>query len=127
MYGDVGQHHRACFHNDDAIRLVQDHERCLWQDRCMKALRLAGCHALQIYPKHSPDFDAIEGWWRVLRDRLEMTALEEMETRAQFLFRLRSTVRWLNEHMRDNALLLSRNQKARAADVLKLEGARTKW
>ena len=63
----------------------------------------------------------------MLRGRLEMTAPKERETRAQFLLRLRRTVRWLNEHMRDNALLLSRNQKARAADVLKLEGARTKW
>ena len=46
---------------------------------------------------------------------------------AQFLLRLRRAVTWLNEHMRDNALLLSRNQKARAADVLKLQGGRTKW
>ena len=55
-----------------------------------------------------------------------MTAPEEMETRAHVLLRLRRTVSWLNEHMRDNALLFSRNQKARAADVLKLEGTRTK-
>ena len=55
-----------------------------------------------------------------------MTAPVEMETRAQFLLRLRRTVSWLNEHMRDNALLLWKNERARAADVLKLEGARTK-
>ena len=55
-----------------------------------------------------------------------MTAPEEMETRAQFLLRFRRTVSWLNEHMRDNALLLWRNEKARAADVLKLEGGMRK-
>ena len=33
----------------------------------------------------------------------------------------------LNAHRRDDALTVSRNQKARAADVLQLEGARTKW
>ena len=44
--------------------------------------------------------------WRVLRGRLEMTAPEELETRAQFLLRLCRTVSWLNEHMRDIALLL---------------------
>ena len=59
-------------------------------------------------------------------DGLEMTAPEEMETRAHFLLRLRRTVSWLNEHIRDNALLLSRNHKASPADVLIREGARTK-
>ena len=87
-------------------------------------LRQAGCPVVKNFPKHSPDLNAIEGWWRVLRERLEMTAPEEMETRARFLLRLRRTVSWLNAHMLDN---VSRNQKARAADVLQLEGARTKW
>ena len=56
-----------------------------------------------------------------------MTAPEDIETRAQVLLCLRRTVIWLNENMRHNALLLSRNQKARAADVFKLEGAGTTW
>ena len=58
---------------------------------------------------------------------MEMTAPEEMETRAQLLVRFRRTVSWLNEHMLDTALLVSRNQKAWAAHEYKLEGARTKW
>ena len=91
------------------------------------ALRQAGCPVVKNCPKHSPDLNAIEGWCRVLRERLEMTAPEEMETRARFLLRLRRTVSWLNAHRRGNALSVSRNQKARAADVLQLEGARTKW
>ncbi len=62
-------------------------------------------------------------WWR---HGLEMTAPEEMETRAQLLVRFRRTVSWLNEHMLDTALLVSRNQQAWAADVLKLEGVKPK-
>ena len=91
------------------------------------ALRQAGCPVVKKCPKHFPALNAIEGWWRVLRERLEMTAPEEMETRARFLLRLRRTVSWLNAHRRHDALTVSRNQKARAADVLQLEGARTKW
>ena len=91
------------------------------------ALRQAGCPVVKNCPKHATDLNAIEGWWRVLRERLEMTAPKEMETRARFLLRLRRTVSWLDAHRRDDALTVSRNQKARAADVLQLEGARTKW
>lgn len=79
------------------------------------------------HPKYSPDLNAIEGWWRVLRERLEQTAPEDFESREEFIARLRRTVSWLNEHRWEDALKLCAHQKERAADVKLLEGARTKW
>ena len=51
----------AAFQDDRPVHLVQDHERCLWQQRNIDALRQAGCHVIMNYPKHSPDLNAIEG------------------------------------------------------------------
>ena len=79
------------------------------------------------YPKQSPDLNAIEGWWKVLRDRLDLTAPEEIESREEFVTRLRRTVAWLNINDREHAVALARNQKVRARAVLHQEGARTKW
>ena len=59
--------------------------------------------------------------------RLEETAQEEMETRAQFLVRLRRTVHWLNDNAADDALHLAQNQKERAKEVLDLKGARCSY
>ena len=72
---------RACFGDDGPVHVVQDHERCLWQDRNLTALALAGCPVVVSFPKSSPDLNAIEGWWRALRERLEMSAPEEIEAR----------------------------------------------
>ena len=136
MNGDVYEHlvqtkfaswRRAIFDDDKPVHLVQDHERCLWQDRNITALRRAGYNVVANYPKCSPDLNAIEGWWKVLRDRLELTAPEDFESRETFLVRLRRTVHWLNENRREDALTLATNQKERAQDVLALEGAKTKW
>ena len=46
---------------------------------------------------------------------------------AEFLVRLRRTVRWLNEHQAEALQEMCCNQKMRAADVLELDGAKTKW
>ena len=52
----------------------------------------AGCLVVKSHPKYSPDLNAIEGWWRVLRERLEQAAPEELESREAFIARLRRTV-----------------------------------
>ena len=99
----------------------------MWQERRLTALRRAGCPVVKNFPKGSPDFNAIEGIWKLLRDRLEMTAPEGLESRESFLVRLRQSVRWLNDNHRDYLLELATNQTQRADDVLELEGAKTKW
>ena len=118
---------RACFEDDEPAHLVQDHEKCRWQERNLLALRRAGCPVVACYPKQSPDLNAIEGWWKVLRDRLDLTAPEEIESREEFVTRLRRTVAWLNINDWEHAVALARNQKVRARAVLHQEGARTKW
>ena len=72
-----GEWRRACFGDDAPVHLVQDHERCLWVQESLAALRSAGCCVLHNYPEHSPDLNAIEGQWHVLRQRLLDTEPEE--------------------------------------------------
>eukprot|EP00974_Lingulodinium_polyedra_P011223 1083658-Lingulodinium_polyedra.AAC.1 len=79
--------------------------------RNIEALKKAGCIIQADFPKHSPDLNAIEGWWRVLRERLEQTAPEEFEDRDAFLLRLKRTVKWLNDHRWEEGLALCTNQK----------------
>ena len=79
------------------------------------------------FPRSSPDLNATEGWWRVLRERLELTVPVEFESREDFLVRLRRTVHWLNDNRSDDALVLATDQKERARAVINLEGAKTKW
>ena len=62
-----------------------------------------------------------------MRERLEQTAPELCESRPDFVIRLRRTVTWLNTHRWEDGLALYTNQKVRAADVLALQGAKTKW
>eukprot|EP00973_Karenia_brevis_P047843 6640502-Karenia_brevis.AAC.1 len=85
------QWREACFPDGQPVRLVQDHEKCLWQVRNLEALKAAGCPVVESYPKHSPDLNAIEGWWKELRERLRVTEPESFETREEFIGRLRRT------------------------------------
>ena len=107
--------------------LVQDHEGCLWKAANLKALSKAGFHVLKNYPKCLPDLNAIEGWWRRLRQLLNDSAPASCETRPMFLRRLRATAAWMNKHLRREAVGLCKNQKARANDVLRVQGAKGKW
>ena len=119
---------RACFGGRAGrVVLVKDHEKCLWKKANLKAEREAGFDTLTNFPKCSPDLNAIEGWWKRLKQRLDLTAPEEIETRAAFIKRLRRTVAWLNARCQAEGRKLCRNQKVRAAAVLKLQGARCKW
>ena len=90
-------------------------------------MREAGCTVVQDFPKSSPDLNAIDGAWHLLRQRLEQTEPDEIEGRAEFLARLRRNVRWLNEHQAEALQEMRCNQKKRAADVLELNGAKTEW
>ena len=51
----------------------------------LKAERDAGFCNVNQHPKLSPDLNAIEGWWRVLQQRLSLTAPAELESRGDFL------------------------------------------
>ena len=106
---------------------MQDYEKCLWTADNQEALRKAGFDVLKQHTKYSPDLNAIEGWWKRLRERLDATAPTECETREEFLVRLRRTVNWLNDHCDEEALKLCTNQKKRARAVLELEGAKCAW
>ena len=117
----------ACFGDTGPVHLVQDHEQCLWQPRNLDALREAGCIVEMDCPKNSPDLNAIEGWWRVLRERLEQTEPQDFEDRDAFLVWLRRTAKWLNEHRSEDGLALCTNQKQRADDVIDFDGGETKW
>ena len=127
----VNTHFKAwrqkCFGDDGVVHLVQDHEWCLWNERSLAALKKAGFSVLEKYPKSSPDLNAIEGWWYRLKTRLNATAPTVMESRKEFLLRLRRTVTWLNDNASNDGLQLCTNQKVRATDVLRLKGARSKW
>lgn len=118
---------RACFGGDETCHLIQDHERCLWRQDNVQALRRAGCVLEEEFPKTSPDLNAIEGAWRLVKERLEHTEPVETEGRGDFLVRLRRCVHWINEHRHHQLLCMCTNLKERAQMVLELEGAKTKW
>ena len=111
----------------EVVHLVQDHERCLWQPASMECLARNGFKVVTRFPKSSPDLNAIEGVWKMLREYLAAHAPDGVEARADFLRRLHGAVRHLNASHHDELLHLCQNQQERAADVLTLSGARTKW
>ena len=120
------------FPKSQKVPLVKDHEGFLrWNHTKaydnLKAERDAGFSTVTQHPKCSADLNAIEGWWRVLQLRLFLTAPVQMESRAQFLKRLRRTVAWLNNNARAHGKQLCTNQKERARAVKKLLGAKCKW
>jgi hypothetical protein len=55
------------------------------------------------------------------------TEPKDIETRAEFLSRLRRQVNWMNETKHSRLLLLCTNQKVRANEVEDLLGAKCKW
>ena len=121
------QWRRDCFGDDRNCHVVQDHERCLWQSRNLEALSAAGCRVVEKLPKSSPDLNAIEGVWHLLKQRMVQTEPDSMETRPEFLVRLRRQVTWLNDNRRAQLLELCTNQKVRAKEVAELLGAKCKW
>ena len=117
--------HKA-FRSAGRVFLVQDHERALWAEEPLGAMRDAGFELLMNYPKCSQDLNAIETAWRELRWRLAQTEPIRMESRSEFVARLRQAVMWLNKHRAKYFRELCFSQKARARAVLEAKGARTK-
>ena len=106
--------------------LVQDHEKCLWNDLPLAALRQIGVELLTNFPKCSPDFNAIEGCWREVRARLAATEPTRFESRAQFVARLRVAVAWVNRNRTDLFLQWCTDQKERARECVDVRnGGRT--
>ena len=131
----LAQWRRRCYPNfpkGDKVPLIKDYEKFLrWgHAKAVDNLRAedeAGFCTVKQHPKASPDFNAIEGWWRVLQQRLFLSAPTVMESRSAFLKRLRRTVNWLNSNARAHGKKLCTNQKDRARAVQKLSGAKCKW
>ena len=109
------------------LPLVTDFEGFLRQARTLKAERDTGLKTLEQHPKLAPDHNAIESFWDLLQDRLLLAALVQMESRSDFIQRLRYSVTWMNSNARAHMRGLCRNQKKRAAKVLKLKGARCSY
>ena len=109
------------------LPLVKDFEGFLRQARNLKAEGDAGLETLAQHPKLAADLNAIESIWDLLQDRLLLTAPVEMESRRDFIKRLRRTVTWMNTNARAHMRGLCRNQKKRAAKVLKLRDARCSY
>ena len=112
-----------------ASYLVQDFERCLRSKGPLQALEKLGVELVEGYPKCSQDFNAIENCWKILRDRLNDTMPCGLETRANFVDRLKKAVGWMNRVKAQQMWYLSTNQKERCRDCLSQvpAGGRTKW
>ena len=109
------------------VFIAKDYERFLRHPATVEAESAAGCDPIDMFPKCSPDFNAIEGWWRKLKLYLEDREPAERESRARFLLRLRRAVDALNTRFRSEGRALCRNQRERAAACKRLKGARTRW
>jgi hypothetical protein len=109
------------------LPLVKDFEGFLRQPRNLKAEEDAGFKTLTQHTKCSPDLNAIENAWDLLQDRLLLSAPVEIESRSDFVKRLRRTVTWMNTNARKHGRKLCRNQKKRAAQIMKLQGARCSY
>ena len=108
------------------VHLVQDHERALWCDEPLAAMDANDIHLLRNYPKCSQDLNPAETAWRELRARLDETMPTKMETRGEFIARLRNAVSWLNSNRADYFMKICNSQVEWADDVKAMQGGRTK-
>jgi hypothetical protein len=55
--------------------VVQDYEKCLRCEEPLRAFKAAGMKVLELHPKRSPDLNAIENAWHLLRNRLDLSGM----------------------------------------------------
>ena len=109
--------------------LVCDFERLLHSDLALMTLEKIGVKLVEDYPVSSQDFNAIENVWKELKQRLDVTMPVKLESRDEFIERLKVAVAWLNRNRKKQLWYLSTNQKERAAACLKTKppGGRTQF
>lgn len=107
--------------------VVQDGEKALWCEEPLEAFDELGLEVLMWHPPHSPDLNAIEYAWKLLRERLAETQPTGREERSAFLSRVYAAVAYVNRNHKATLRKLCYNQKERAEDVEELDGHRTKW
>ena len=71
--------------------------------------------------------DAIEHVWKLLRERLYETMPADLESREDFVKRLRNAANLLNKNHKDTMIGLGTNQHERANEVLANKGGRCKF
>ena len=104
-------------------------KQCLRTAAVVQALSKINLQLVEDYPRCSQDFNAMENAWAILMERLDETVPVELETREDFVKRLKAAVQWANRSRSDQLRYLSANQKERASDCLATtpSGGRTKW
>jgi len=109
--------------------LVCDFEACLRSEGPLRALNAIGVELVEGFPRCSQDFNAIEHCWKILRERLFVTMPNKLESRADFVERLKKAVIWMNRNRKNQLEYLSCNQKerCRASLATKPPGGRTKF
>ena len=113
----------------DCEYLVCDFEGCIRSQPARWALDKIGLKLVEGYPVNSQDFNAMENAWSILKERLDKTVPRDLETRDEFVRRLKAAVSWANQHRSEQLWYLSTNQKERAQACLDNSppGGRTKW
>ena len=113
----------------DCEWLVCDFERCIRSESAVRALGKIGLKLVENYPRCSQDFNAIENVWAILKERLDETVPVQLESREDFVKRLKAAARWCNRARADQLWKLSTDQKERAEACLnsKPKGGRIKW
>ena len=75
----------------------------------------------------SQDLSAIENAWKMLRERLDATLPICLESRIDFIIRLRNAVRWINANRYGQLLHMCRDQKKLCNELLEFTGGRTSF
>ena len=105
-YEWLAGHHFACwrdqvFGTGVKAALLQDHERALWKERPLTAMKKEQINLLDHFPKCSQDLTPIEAVWRELRARLADTEPTHKESRDEFIVRMRNAVSWINRNRKE--------------------------
>jgi hypothetical protein len=119
--------HRFPLRVGNCDRVVQVYEKRLRCEEPMDAFRTITVHLVDEHPKHSQDLSAIDNAWKIVRDRLDETMPTWLETRDDFIVRLRNAVKWVSANRHMDLWHLSTSQEERAKDVQSLQGSREKW
>ena len=87
----------------------------------------AGIIVSHMHPKYSADLNPIENAWALLRSRLADTLPAKVESREEFIVRLRAAVAWLNRNQKAAMEKMSASMKERTQAVQDNRGHRASW